>query len=332
MWSAPFGPFSSRAAGVAQVCAASLSVISKPRAFASGLDRVCLESPTVVVGQFSAWPTSSCSPLRSPLCVLPPPLVQSIGVAHCSTAPRRLSVAPGWFPQLLASSARALGQFNACVCKSIPPDPRASLLSRCSGPRSAAFGVAQDEAALALVNVAEPGRSRKDRLREVETQVAKSLAERPKMSACKPLWNILEPDQGGVTLFDDPREVHERSFPVAVASLVRVAESLPRAAVGLAGRASNEDVDVPPQRSGVQAADAIDPNRSTLQRLVDHPRHERGRRSGLPLNVTHGSNGVSESFKREHDGGVVEPAAGEGAEDVDGVSHTYMSSKPPRCG
>jgi len=133
------------------------------------------------------------------------------------------------------------------------------------------------------------------------------------MSACKPLWNILEPSHGGATLVEDPGEVNEGAVAVAVAPVVFVPFPLARAAVGLAWWAGDEEIDKPSQRLGVHSADAIAPNRSAPQGLRAHPGQECGRCCCVPLDVTHGANPVSKSVKGEFNPGVVEPGAGEDA-------------------
>lgn len=143
------------------------------------------------------------------------------------------------------------------------------------------------------------------------------------MSVCKPLWNILEPSHGGTALVEDPREVDEGAVAVAVAPLVLRAEPLARAAVGLAGRAGDEQVNESPQRLGIQAADAVAPNRRSPQRLCFHPGQERGRCRGFPFDITHGPKPVSKSVEGELDAGVVEARAGEDAEGLDGTIHIH---------
>jgi hypothetical protein len=106
---------------------------------------------------------------------------------------------------------------------------------------------------------AKPSRTRKDRRREIKTHSAKLFTKFPEMSACKPLWNILKEDQGGSTLIDDAHKVGEWCVIPAVAALIGVPSPLSGNGVWLARWTGNDDVCVPAQRSGVQAADTVAP-------------------------------------------------------------------------
>lgn len=134
----------------------------------------------------------------------------------------------------------------------------------------------------------------KQRRRDVEAHSAKFLSELPKMSACNPLWNILEECQGGVRLADDSRRVIDRPVASVPASFVVVAKPISRTAVGLAWRAGRDEIDESPQRSGVQCFEAGAENRSRLQRLRFHPTHEPGCRTGFPLDETQNARSESE--------------------------------------
>lgn len=55
---------------------------------------------------------------------------------------------------------------------------------------------------------------------------------------------------------------------------------------GLAGITGRDDMNTAAPRSAVKGSQIV-PDRRRSQGLVAHPRHERGRRVGFPLDVTH---------------------------------------------
>lgn len=61
----------------------------------------------------------------------------------------------------------------------------------------------------------------------------------------------------------------------------------------LAGEAGRDEIHSAAPRSAVEGREIV-PDRSPIQGLVFHPRHESGRCVGVPLAVTHGAVGVSE--------------------------------------
>ena len=73
------------------------------------------------------------------------------------------------------------------------------------------------------------------------------------MSGSHPGRYILEEHQGGAALADDPAGVGHRSVSVAPGPLVGVAGASPGVGVGLAGQASDNQIDMAPERSSVES-------------------------------------------------------------------------------
>jgi hypothetical protein len=73
-----------------------------------------------------------------------------------------------------------------------------------------------------------------------------------------------------------------------------IVKSLPLAGSGegLAGEAGSDEVHAASERFRVECVD-VRPDRSLIQGLVCHPRHEYGRCVAVPLNVSHGDGGDS---------------------------------------
>lgn len=69
-------------------------------------------------------------------------------------------------------------------------------------------------------------------------------------------------------------------------SWILFAAASPGLAEGLAGITGRDDMNAAAPRSAVEGSQIV-PDRRRSQGLVAHPRHERGRRVGFPLDVTH---------------------------------------------
>lgn len=75
--------------------------------------------------------------------------------------------------------------------------------------------------------------------------------------------------------------------------LVLDASALSRGAERLAGEPGRDKIHLSAPRFAVEGREIV-PDRSSIQGLVCHPRHESGRCKGFPLDVTHTSIGVCE--------------------------------------
>ena len=94
--------------------------------------------------------------------------------------------------------------------------------------------------------------------------------------------DVLEEAKGGFDLAHDPRDVGPEVARVFVAELTSGdGERLARIA-------AMDDIHQAAPRSAVEAGNVV-PDRRAIQGRVFHPRHERGRRVGFPLDVTHSS-------------------------------------------
>jgi len=110
VWWAPFAPFSSRAVGVGHARTRVWRSIPPDPLAAFDVRVSGPRDGTVGVGQKRACWSSPISSLRAP------PRQRKLsaaGVCHERLVPVSESVAPGWFPQLPASSPRAAGHISA---------------------------------------------------------------------------------------------------------------------------------------------------------------------------------------------------------------------------
>lgn len=155
------------------------------------------------------------------------------------------------------------------------------------------------------------------------------------MPAHNPGWHVFEEDQGGSTLADDPGEMpqwcfgpdarvasHDRPSPLAddslgalgiapIGSFIGVAPPLPGEAVRLAWRRGCEDVNPSSKRPSIESGKIIAPDRCLTQARRFHPRQEKGRRAGVPLNVTENSMGVPAPAELATDRNVEHPGPAE---------------------
>jgi hypothetical protein len=86
-------------------------------------------------------------------------------------------------------------------------------------------------------------------------------------------------------------------------SVIVKAFALPGAGEGLAGEAGSDEVHASNERFRVECVE-VRPDRSLIQGLVCHPRHEYGRCVAVPLNVSHGDGGDSGESEGELEPGV----------------------------
>jgi hypothetical protein len=145
--------------------------------------------------------------------------------------------------------------------------------------------VGQDEQPLSPVRRAQVGRSEQIPLRiEPERgKVAKDSGE-PKPKVAR---DVLEEYEAGPALVDDPGDVGPQ------VSLVVGTELLASDAERLAGVARRDEIHAPAPASAIEGGKVV-PDRSPIQDLVRHPRHESGRCVAVPLDVTHSSIGGSD--------------------------------------
>ena len=127
-------------------------------------------------------------------------------------------------------------------------------------------------------------------------------------------WDVLQQQESRSHVEHDALDPRpEPSFVVGALLLSSDGE-------GLAREARNDEIHASTPRCAVEGFEIV-PDRSAIQGLVRHPRHEDGRGIGFPLDVT---NGAGSGDGKMH--GQVEPADS-GAERKDGkgsgtCSHT----------
>lgn len=143
----------------------------------------------------------------------------------------------------------------------------------------------EEEDAEAVVWGAEVRGRRVARRGPLEAQCSKLSPNR--LGVVKKAGDVLDEDGGGLALEGDSDEVGPQG------SLVVVAGAGAGGGVGLAGQAGSEEIHLAAIRSAVEGREIV-PDRSRIQGRVLHPRHEVGRCTGFPLNVTHGAYVASE--------------------------------------
>lgn len=110
----------------------------------------------------------------------------------------------------------------------------------------------------------------------------------------KQAWDVFQEDDAGLHVHDDPKEI--RPEP----ALVVGAELLSGVAPRLAREAGNEAIHLAAVRSAVEGRKIV-PDRSAIQGLVFHPRHESGRSVAVPLDITHAAGALTEPVERRAD-------------------------------
>jgi hypothetical protein len=116
--------------------------------------------------------------------------------------------------------------------------------------------------------------------------------EEPLDFSCSAIFepgDVFDEEDRGVNFVDDSRDV------VPDPPVVFLLRPLPVSAVapGLAGEADRDEIHFSTPRAAVEGREIV-PDRSRIQDLLFHPRHERGRACGVPLTVSHTSVSVSE--------------------------------------
>jgi hypothetical protein len=117
-------------------------------------------------------------------------------------------------------------------------------------------------------------------------------------TSSKEAWHVFQVDEPGSHLANHARDLGPQP------SLVLGAELLPGDAPRLAGETGRDEIHATAPRATIEGREIV-PDRSAIQGLVFHPRHEAGRGESVPLDVAHTSVGVSEG---ESDA-ELEPAA-----------------------
>ena len=188
---------------------------------------------------------------------------------------------------------------------------------------ASATGVGQDEEALAVVGRAD--------LRCAETvpfRIEPQAGQRPKnlfggtaAVDSKEPWDVLEKHPFGANLPNDAPDIGPEP------ALVRRAEAFARVGRGLAGEAGRDEIHASAPRATVEGGDVV-PDRSWIQGRVCHPRHERGRCVGFPLNVTHSSVRVAEG---DSEAEIESSAAGTKSQPIQTALQSTTYTSAPRC-
>jgi hypothetical protein len=145
---------------------------------------------------------------------------------------------------------------------------------------SSARAVGQDEQAFAPVAGAGFGRCEYS-ARNAEAHCFQWRDEGGELPVRIP-WDVLAEDNSRPHFLDDAQDLVDEE------SVVVGALSLASGAVRLARVARSEDIHASAPRQAVEGCEIV-PDRCRIQGRVFHPRHERGRRTGFPLDVTHSS-------------------------------------------
>lgn len=142
----------------------------------------------------------------------------------------------------------------------------------------------------------------------IEPELGKVMEDSGK-SCSNNAWDVFQHDPSGSYVTDDPRD----GWPEP--TVIVKSTALPGAAERLAGEAGSDEIHASAPRSAVEGEQIV-PHRCLIQARLAHPRHESGRRVGVPLNVSHGSYAVGSQ-------GEFEPAVA-GAE-VDGGTWSHVT-------
>tara|TARA_Y100000310_G_scaffold337057_2_gene423154 strand:+ start:432 stop:932 length:501 start_codon:yes stop_codon:yes gene_type:complete len=139
------------------------------------------------------------------------------------------------------------------------------------------------EQPLSAVGCSNIGRSysRPVRIEPEFTQLAEPPPEAIGMSNSAP--DVLQERVAGSHSANDTSDLGPQ------VALVVCSELLPCDGEGRARKTSDDHIDVPGKRAGVQLAQVSAPNRCRIQGLVLHPVHEDGRGEGVALDVGHHS-------------------------------------------
>jgi hypothetical protein len=103
-------------------------------------------------------------------------------------------------------------------------------------------------------------------------------------------WDVFQEHERGSHAHDEPKEI--RPEPAFVFDPFLQAGTAPR----LTGESGNDAIHFAAERSAVEGFEIV-PDRSAIQGLVAHPRHESSRSVGVPLDVTHAAGANAEVFE-----------------------------------
>jgi hypothetical protein len=176
--------------------------------------------------------------------------------------------------------------------------PLLSISAGDAWPRygSSAIGVGQQPEPFASVGCANGDRGEQTPFR-IEPEVGKVGADVRKPSGSNNVGDVLQQDESRSHVSDDPA-CHRPEVSVIVKSL-----ALTGSGERLAWEAGSDDVHATSERCRVERVEVI-PDRSLIQGLVFHPRHEYGRCVAVPLNVSHGAGGDSGESEGEFESAV----------------------------
>jgi hypothetical protein len=142
----------------------------------------------------------------------------------------------------------------------------------------AAPGSPGDEQAPAEVGSTDGGRGEQVPFR-IEPEVGQVPENRSQSGNSEP-WDVLQQDEVWSHLTQNPGDVGpDPPLVLDAASNAGLRERLTR-------ETGRDEIHSAAPRSAVEGRDVV-PDRSRIQGLVRHPRHEDGRRMGVPLDVTH---------------------------------------------
>jgi len=103
-------------------------------------------------------------------------------------------------------------------------------------------------------------------------------------------WHVFQEHESGFHVHDDPNK--SRPEPAFVTDALLLACGTPR----LAGETGSEAIHSAAPCSAIEGFKSVG-NRRAIQARVFHPRHESGRRVGIPLDVTHATAVEAEPFE-----------------------------------
>jgi hypothetical protein len=160
----------------------------------------------------------------------------------------------------------------------LPPLDRVPEQARGVGHRSVFSAVGEDEQPLPPMGRAD-FRRRKESCRKAVAHADQVSGDLGKSEA-EMMGDVFEEDEGRPAFADDARDVRPQ--------VPRIGRPLPSSGdrERLARIARKDDVHRAAPRAAVEAGHVV-PDRSRIQGRVLHPRHEDGRGTGFPLDVTH---------------------------------------------
>ena len=138
----------------------------------------------------------------------------------------------------------------------------------------------QEPEPLPLVRGANGGRREQTPFR-IEPELGK-VGEDVRETVPNKSGDVLQEDESRSHVSDDPGDVGPEPSLIIDTSTVACCRER------LAGKAGSDEIHSSAPRCAVEGLEIV-PDRSEIQGLVFHPRHESGRCVGVPLNVSHGS-------------------------------------------